>query len=74
MFRLQIAANSLVSLALAARHLKCKHFFNFFLCLHANLFCEESSQKIDAKDVERLKAMITLEQANTSVKTSMVRV
>ena len=48
------------------------------------LFCEESSGKIDAKDVElfrngsvqeffRLKALITLEQVNTSVKTSMAR-
>ena len=42
--------------------------------MHANFFCEESLQKIDAKDVESLKAMITLKQANTSVKTSMVRV
>ena len=48
------------------------------------LFCEESLGKIDAKDVElfrngsvhefcRLKALITLEQVNTSVKTSKVR-
>ena len=37
------------------------------VCVQANLFCEESLQKIDAKDVERLKAMITLKQANTSV-------
>ena len=46
------------------------------------LFCEESLEKIDAKDVElfrngsiqeffRFKAFITLEQVNTSVKTSM---
>ena len=42
--------------------------------MHANLFFEESLQKVDAKDVERLKAMITLKQANTSVKTSLVRV
>ena len=48
------------------------------------LFCEESLGKIEAKDVElflngsvqeffRLKALITLEQVNTSVKTSMAR-
>ena len=48
-------------------------FLSFFSsCVHANLFCEESLEKIDAKDVQRLKAMITLKQANTSVKTSMV--
>ena len=46
------------------------------------LFCEESLEKIDAKDVElfrngsvqeffRFKAFITLKQVNTSVKTSM---
>ena len=51
----------------------CEHFFNFFMsCEQANLFCEESLEKIDAIDVERLKAMITLKQVNTSVKTSMV--
>ena len=48
------------------------------------LFCEESLGKIDAKDVEifrkgsvhkfyRLKALNALEQVNTSVKVSMVR-
>ena len=51
---------------------------------HHAIFCEESLRKIDAKDVELfqngsvyefccLKALITLEQMNTSVKTSMVR-
>lgn len=39
--------------------------------MHANLFCEESLEKIDAKDVERLKAMVTLKQVNISVKTSI---
>ena len=53
--------------------LKMQVFLSFFSsCVHANLFCEESLEKIDAKDVQRLKAMITLKQANTSVKTSMV--
>jgi len=48
------------------------------------LFCEDSLGKIDAKDVEpfrnglvhkfyHLKALITLAQVNTSVKTLMVR-
>ena len=51
---------------------------------HHAIFCEESLRKIDAKDVELfqngsvyefccLKALITLEQMNTSVKTLMVR-
>ena len=51
---------------------------------HHTLFCEESLGKIDAKDVElfrkgsvhelyRLKALNALEQVNTSVKVSMVR-
>ena len=62
--------------------------FHFFVCVRAKrevliaLFCEESLEQIDAKDVElirngsvqeffRFKAFITLEQVNTSVKTSM---
>ena len=51
---------------------------------HHALFCEESLGKIDTKDVKlfqngwvhefyHLKALITLEQVNISVITSMVR-
>ena len=34
------------------------------------LFCEENSGKMDLNDIYRLKALITLEQINPSMKTS----